>query len=45
MSVEQMRDAVRRLYPGYNWSARVALMPAAQIIAIYNKRCLAASAK
>lgn len=41
MSVEQMREAVRRLYPGFNWSARVAAMPVAQVIAIYNKRCLA----
>jgi hypothetical protein len=40
MSIEQMREAVRRLYPGWNWSERVARMPVAQIIAIYNKRCL-----
>jgi hypothetical protein len=41
MSIEQMREAVRRLYPGWSWAERVARMPAAQVIAIYNKRCLA----
>ena len=40
MSIEQMRAAVKALYPGWNWSERVARMPVAQIIAIYNKRCL-----
>jgi len=40
MSIEQMRDAVMRLYPGDGWRIRVMNMKDAQIVAIYNKRVL-----
>lgn len=37
MSIEQMRDAVMKLYSGIAWKERVKKMTDGQIIAIYNK--------
>jgi hypothetical protein len=35
MTVEQMREALYRAYPGEKWRTRVSKMAAGQIVAIY----------
>jgi hypothetical protein len=37
MSVELMREAIKKVYPGEKWQKRVSKMKDAQVIAIYNK--------
>lgn len=36
MSIEQMRAAIREVYPGQRWKLRVNNMKADQVYAIYN---------
>ena len=38
--MDQMRAAVANLYSGEGWKQRVAKMPEAQILAIYNRQIL-----
>lgn len=35
MSVEEMREAIKKVYDGNAWKCRCELMPAYQVIAIY----------
>lgn len=37
MSVQQMRDALKKVYPGPRWSAKVDKMSDNQVIAVYNR--------
>lgn len=37
MSVEQMREALRKSYPGPAWSAKVDKMSDHQVLAVYNR--------
>lgn len=37
MSIEQMRAAITKVYPGKKWSRRVANMPDNQVLVIYNR--------
>jgi hypothetical protein len=37
MSIQQMRKAIEKVYPGEKWSKRVSRMSDYQVIAIYNK--------
>lgn len=40
MTIEQKRAEVARLYPSASWRDRVAKMPDAQILAIYQRQIL-----
>jgi hypothetical protein len=37
MSIELMRKAIEKVYPGEKWKNRVAKMPPNQVLAIYNR--------
>jgi hypothetical protein len=37
MSVVQMRESIKKVYPGEKWNKRVSKMSDNQVIAIYNK--------
>lgn len=37
MSVEQMRTAIAKVYPGEKWKTKVSYMKDGQVIAVYNK--------
>jgi len=37
MTIEQMKDAIKKPYDGKKWKERVSKMSDGQVIAIYNK--------
>ena len=37
VSIEQMRAAIAKVYPGEKWSRQVANMPDNQVLVIYNR--------